>query len=56
MKKKITFDNIKPTVNIFFVIGMSATGKTTISKKLSKKLGYTLISLDEIIEKLGYKI
>ena len=53
MIRKIKLDNIKPSVDIFFIIGMSATGKTTISKKISKKLKYKLISVDEVIRKIA---
>lgn len=53
MKKYIQFDKIKPTVDIFFIIGMSGTGKTTISNKLSKKINYKLISVDEIIRDIS---
>ena len=55
MPRKIKLENIKPTVNIFFIVGMSATGKTTTSKKLSKKLKYKLISMDNVIEKIAIK-
>lgn len=53
MIRKIKLDNIKPSVDIFFIIGLSATGKTTISKKISKKLKYKLISVDEIIREIA---
>lgn len=37
---------------ILFLIGYMASGKTTIGKTLSKKLGYTFIDLDDyIVEK-----
>ena len=55
----ITFEDIKPDVDIYFVIGMSGTGKTTVSRKIAEKLtnekltneefAYKKISVDEVL-------
>lgn len=40
---------------LIFLIGYMGSGKTSIGKKLARKLGYTFIDLDEYIEKQAHK-
>lgn len=53
MPYKISIDDIDNSVNIYFIIGMSASGKTTLATKISNLLEYKLISMDEIIRKIA---
>lgn len=39
------------TKNLIVISGISGSGKTTLGQKLSKKLGYTLLSLEDYKEK-----
>ena len=50
---EIEYKNINTKTDIIFIIGNSASGKSTIAEKLSKKLKYELINFDLLINKLA---
>ena len=51
--KNIDLSNIQSNVNIIFVIGNSASGKSTLADNIGKKLKYDVVHMDEMIRNLS---
>ena len=51
--QNIHLTNIQSNVNIIFVVGNSASGKSTLADNIGKKLKYDVVHMDEMIRNLS---